>query len=60
MVIIVAGLLLLVVAGYIVTPFVEKNTHVHLRVSAEQRNNLETAIEQEIHAFRKRNEETSL
>ncbi|GAK56046.1 hypothetical protein U27_03008 [Candidatus Vecturithrix granuli] len=57
MIMTISGLLLLVVIGYIVIPFVAKNIR---GVNVEQRNNLEMAIELEIEAFRKRDEETSL
>lgn len=51
---------MLVVIGYIVTPFVAKNPRAHLNVSAEHRNTLEMAIEKDIEVFRKRDEKTSL
>ena len=57
---VISGLLLLAVVGYIVTPFVTKNALTQFSVSAEQCNNLETAIEPEIQAFRKQDKETSL
>lgn len=60
MVIIAVGVLLLIVIGYIATPFVAKNARAQRSVSAEQRNKLETAIEQDVYAVREQDEETSL
>ena len=56
MVIIVGGLLLLAVAGYISTPFVANTTRAQFRMSQEQRKTLETAIEREIEALRAQGE----
>lgn len=42
------------------TPFVIKNALAQLRVTIEQGNHLERAVELELQAFRKQDEETPL
>ncbi|MDY0093023.1 MAG: hypothetical protein RBT80_10025 [Candidatus Vecturithrix sp.] len=60
MVIIVAGLLLLAVVGYISIPFVAKDAFARFGMNQKRRETLETAIKLEIDDFKNQDETMSL